>query len=128
MTSIAPEFFVGTPVYDAYRSVAPKPEDFPRFVDKMREAMGQDYDWTELVSALRTPTLIIAGDSDALPPSHAVEFFSLLGGGRSDAGWNGENLIQSQLAILLVLPTTTLFFELISCYQFFLPFLTASRR
>ena len=100
MTSIAPEFFVGTPVYDAYRSVAPKPEDFPRFVDKMREAMGQDYDWTELVSALRTPTLIIAGDSDALPPSHAVEFFSLLGGGRSDAGWNGENLIQSQLAIL----------------------------
>ncbi len=100
MTSIAPEFFLGTPVHDAYMSVAPKPEDFPRFVAKMKEAMGRDYDWTELVSALRTPTLIIAGDSDALPPSHAVEFFNLFGGGVIDAGWNGENLIPSQLAIL----------------------------
>ncbi len=50
--------------------------------------------------ALRTPTLIIAGDSDSFPPSHAVEFFNLLGGGLKDAGWNGEHLIPSQLAIL----------------------------
>ena len=81
-------------------SVAPKPEDFPRLVANTKEATGQDYDWTELVSALRTPTLIIAGDSDVLPPSHAVEFFNLLGGGRADASWNGEHLIPSQLAIL----------------------------
>src|SRR5690348_2503758 len=100
MTSIAPELFIGTPLHDAYMSVAPKPEDFPRLVAKMREAMSQDYDWTELVSALRTTTLIIAGDSDGLPPSHAVEFFNLLGGGLKDAGWNGEHLIPSQLAIL----------------------------
>jgi pimeloyl-ACP methyl ester carboxylesterase len=100
MAFIAPEFFLGTPIHDAYMSVAPKPEDFPRFVAKMKEAMSQDYDWTELVSALKTPTLLIAGDSDSFPPSHAVEFFSLLGGGKQDAGWNGENLIPSQLAIL----------------------------
>lgn len=100
MTSNGLEFFIGTPIHDAYISVAPKPEDFPRFVAKMKEAMSQDYDWTELVSALRTPTLIIASDSDALPPSHAVEFFNLFGGGLKDAGWNGENLIPSQLAIL----------------------------
>jgi pimeloyl-ACP methyl ester carboxylesterase len=100
MTSIAPEFFLGTPIHDAYMRVAPKPEDFPRFVAKMREAMSQDYDWTELVAVLRTPTLIIAGDADSLPPSHAVEFFSLLGGGKADGGWNGENVILSQLAIL----------------------------
>jgi pimeloyl-ACP methyl ester carboxylesterase len=61
---------------------------------------GPCYDWTEQVSALRTPTLIVAGDSDSLPPSHAVEFFRLLGGGKADAGWNGEHLIPSQLAIL----------------------------
>jgi pimeloyl-ACP methyl ester carboxylesterase len=100
MTSIAPEFFLGTPLHDAYLSVAPKPEDFPRFVAKMREAMSQDYDWTEPVSALKTPALVIAGDADGLPPSHAVEFFKLLGGGLKDAGWNGEHLIPSQLAIL----------------------------
>src|SRR5207247_6225796 len=96
---IAPEFFLGTPIHDAYMSVAPKPEDFPRFVAKMKEAMSQDYDWTELVSALRTPTLIIAGDSDSLPPSHAVEFFNLLGGGLKDAGWTGDDIITLNLAI-----------------------------
>jgi pimeloyl-ACP methyl ester carboxylesterase len=100
MKSIAPEFFLSTPIYDAYMSVAPKPEDFSRFVAKMKEAMSQDYDWTAFVSALNPPTLIIAGDSDGLPPSHAVEFFNLIGGGLKDAGWNGENLIPSQLAIL----------------------------
>ena len=100
MTTIAPEFFMSTPIYDAYMRVAPKPEDFPRFVANMKEALGQDYDWTERVSALRTPTLIIAGDADGLPPSHAVAFFNLFGGGLKDAGWNGEHLIPSQLAIL----------------------------
>ena len=100
MASLNPEFFVGTPPHDAYMSVAPKPEDFHRFVAKMKDAMSQDYDWTERVSALRTPILIIAGDADGLPPSHAVEFFTLLGGGLKDAGWNGERLISSQLAIL----------------------------
>jgi pimeloyl-ACP methyl ester carboxylesterase len=100
MTTIAPEFFMTTPIYDAYLRVAPKPEDFPRFVAIMKEGMSQDYDWTEQVSALKPPTLIIAGDADGLPPSHAVAFFNLLGGGLKDAGWNGEHLIASQLAIL----------------------------
>ena len=89
-----------TPIYDAYTRVAPKPEDFPRLVNNMREALSQDYDWTEQVSALRMPTLIIAGDADGLPPSHAVAFFNLLGGGLRDAGWDGAYLIPSQLAIL----------------------------
>lgn len=100
MASIAAEPFVGTPLHDGYMRVAPRPEDFPRFVAEMREAMSRDYDWTEQVSALKIPTLVVAGDSDSFPPSHAVEFFSLLGGGQADAGWNGENLIPSQLAIL----------------------------
>lgn len=52
------------------------------------------------VSALKAPILIIAGDADGLPPSQAVEFFTLPGGGLKDAGWDGANLIPSQLAIL----------------------------
>ncbi|MBA2679392.1 MAG: alpha/beta hydrolase [Ktedonobacteraceae bacterium] len=100
MTSIAPEYFIGTPIHDGYIRVAPKPEDFSRLVTIMREGMSQDYDWTKSISALKVPTLIIAGDSDAFPPSHAVEFFRLLGGGLKDAGWTGEHLIPSQLAIL----------------------------
>ena len=100
MAAFAPEFFMNTPIYDGYLRVAPKPEDFPRLVANMREALSQDYDWTEQVSALKTPMLLVAGDADGLPPSHAVAFFTLLGGGLKDAGWNGEYLVPSQLAIL----------------------------
>ncbi len=100
MTSFAPEFFVGTPLHDAYVQVAPKPEDFARLVNELREALSQDYDWRASVSPLSMPVLIIAGDADGLPPSHAVEFFKLLGGGLRDAGWDGAHLIPSQLAIL----------------------------
>src|SRR6266481_7773435 len=69
MAAIAPEIFLNTPIYEDYRRVAPKPEDFPRLVANMREALSQDYDWTEQVSALKTPTLIITGDADGLSPS-----------------------------------------------------------
>lgn len=100
MASVVPEFFIGTPMHDAYKRVAPRPEDFPRFVTTMVNGMKQDYDWTEQVAALKVPTLIIAGDADSFPPSHAVEFFTLLGGGRRDPGWTGEHMIASQLAIL----------------------------
>lgn len=120
MASIAPEFFVGTPLHDTYMNVAPKPEDFSRLVANMREALSQDYDWTEQVSALKMPTLIIAGDSDGLPPSHAVAFFTLLGGGLKDANWNGEHLIPSQLAIL---PRTT-HYDIVSRADLLLPVLS----
>lgn len=119
MASITPEGFIGTPVQDAYMDVAPRPEDFPRFVAKMQEAMSQDYDWTALVSALSIPTLIVAGDADSFPLSHAVEFFSHLGGGLKDAGWDGANLIPSQLAIL---PGTT-HYNIVSRADLLLPVL-----
>jgi hypothetical protein len=35
-----------------------------------------------------------------MPPSHAVEFFELLGGGKRDAGWDGSGMTQHRLAIL----------------------------
>ena len=100
MTASTPAFLMNMPMHEGYIRVAPKPEDFSRLVANMREALSQDYDWTEQVSPLKSPVLIIAGDADGLPPSHAVAFFTLLGGGLKDAGWNGEHLIPSQLAIL----------------------------
>jgi hypothetical protein len=44
--------------------------------------------------------LIVVGDADGLPPSHAVEFFELLGGGRRDAGWDRSGMTRHGLAIL----------------------------
>jgi pimeloyl-ACP methyl ester carboxylesterase len=100
MAAIGPESFLNTPIYEDYLRVAPKPEDFPRLAASMREALTVDYDWSGQVSALKSPTLIIAGDADGIPPSHAAAFFALLGGGLKDGGWNGERVVPSQLAIL----------------------------
>jgi pimeloyl-ACP methyl ester carboxylesterase len=46
------------------------------------------------------PVMLVIGDADGLPPSHAVEFFRLLGGGLRDASWVRSRMIQHRLAIL----------------------------
>lgn len=50
------------------------------------------------------PLILLHGDADSIPPAHAARFFALLGGGQADAGWDGSNMLTSQLAIL---PGTT---------------------
>jgi pimeloyl-ACP methyl ester carboxylesterase len=59
-----------------------------------------DYDWSAEVGRLPMPVMIVSGDADGLPPSHAVEFFELLGGGKRDAGWDGSGMTHHRLAIL----------------------------
>ncbi len=96
--------WVGSPMHQAYASVAPKPDDWPVLVDKMGQMLSQDYDWSEAVSSLMLPVMIVVGDADGVRPSHAVEFFELLGGGKGDAGFDGSGMSNSRLAIL---PATT---------------------
>ncbi len=104
MGAAAAEFMKATPIYDAYVSVAPQPENFPRLLDKMGDLLRRDYDWSEEVAALKMPVLLVVGDADGLPPSHAARFFELLGGGQRDGSWDGSGMSNSRLAIL---PATT---------------------
>jgi pimeloyl-ACP methyl ester carboxylesterase len=90
MNAAAVEFMKDTPMYELYQRVAPRPEDFGRLLDKIGEAMKQDFDWSEEVRGLKMPTLIVAADADMAPPSHYVEVFKLLDGGLRDGGWMGE--------------------------------------
>ncbi|MFG2103643.1 alpha/beta fold hydrolase [Micromonospora echinaurantiaca] len=90
VTGAAAEFMKDTPMYELYQRVAPRPEDFPRLLDKIGAAMAKDFDFTEEVRGLRVPTLVVAADADMAPPSHYVEVFNLLGGGLRDGGWAGE--------------------------------------
>jgi hypothetical protein len=46
------------------------------------------------------PVMIVIGDADGVPPSHAVEFFGLLGGGKRDANWDRSGMTHHRLAIL----------------------------
>jgi pimeloyl-ACP methyl ester carboxylesterase len=90
MDAGAAELMKQTPMYQSYVRVAPRPEDFPRLLEKMGSAMAQDYDFSDQVRALKVPTLLVAADADMFPPSHAVEVFALLDGGQRDGGWMGE--------------------------------------
>ncbi len=96
----AAEFMKQTPMYETYARLAPRPENFPRLLQKIGDAMKVDYDWSAKIKTIKAPTLIIAADSDLFPPSHAVELFGLLGGGQRDGGWDGSGMPASQLSIL----------------------------
>jgi pimeloyl-ACP methyl ester carboxylesterase len=86
----AAEFMKETPMYQLYQRVAPRPEDFPKLLDKIGASMAKDFDFADEVRGLQVPTLIVAADADMAPPSHYVEVFKLLGGGVRDGGWMGE--------------------------------------
>ena len=96
----AAEMLKQTPMYQAYASLAPRPEDWPRLLGKIGEMMKVDFDLSKEVAGLTVPTLIVAGDADIFPPAHAVEVFGLLGGGKRDGGWDGSGQPKSRLAIL----------------------------
>jgi pimeloyl-ACP methyl ester carboxylesterase len=97
--AIAP-MMSSTPLYQTYKAVAPKPEDFPRLLDAMGDFMRQRYDWSADVVRLTMPVMLVFGDADSIRPAHQIKFYELLGGGTRDAGWNRENMSPNRLAIV----------------------------
>lgn len=94
------ESMKGTPMHESYVAIAPNPDEFPILLDRIGDLMRTPYDWTEDVSTLTMPVMLVYGDSDMYRPEHIVEFYQLLGGGLRDAGWMRENMSQNRLAIL----------------------------
>ena len=90
VNAAAAEFMKETPMYELYQRVAPRPEDFPRLLDKIGALMSQDFDLSEDVRGIQVPTLVMAADADMAPPSHYAEVFKMLDGGLRDGGWMGE--------------------------------------
>ncbi|CAA9284197.1 MAG: hypothetical protein AVDCRST_MAG93-3409 [uncultured Chloroflexia bacterium] len=104
MSAAAAPFMEQTPMYQSYKEIAPRPENFPVLLDKIGESMRRPYDWSDEIAAMTIPTLIVAGDADAFSPAHAAQFFELLGGGKKDGSWDRSGMSNSRLAIL---PNTT---------------------
>jgi len=100
LTVATAEAMKQTPMYQTYSRIAPRPEDWPRLLDKIGVAIKLDFDFSTQIAGIKAPTLIVAGDADIFPPAHAVEMFGLLGGGQRDGGWDGSGRPKSQLAIL----------------------------
>ncbi len=89
-----------SPMYEDYKRIAPRVEDWPVLVTQLADLLHQDYDWSAEIRGLSMPVMLVIGDADGLPPSHAVEFFGLLDGGKRDASWDGSGMTQHRLAIL----------------------------
>jgi pimeloyl-ACP methyl ester carboxylesterase len=85
--------------YKTYAAVAPRPEDWELHVSRVGELLRHDYDWSAGIADITARVLLVFGDHDAIRPAHIVEFFTLLGGGLSDPGWDGS-AGSAQLAIL----------------------------
>ncbi|HEX8034858.1 MAG TPA: alpha/beta hydrolase, partial [Ktedonobacterales bacterium] len=97
-----PEDLAGTPFYEEYERIAPRPQDFPRLFAKLNQLDRTRQDWPpQAIQAIKAPTLLIIGDSDIVRPEHSVELFHLLGGG---VPGDLTGLPRSQLAVL---PGTT---------------------
>ena len=70
-----------TPMYKSYVEVAPRPDDFPKLLDKMGAYMRKTYDWSADVEKLTMPVMLIYADSDMIRLDHSVKFYQLFGGG-----------------------------------------------
>src|SRR5256886_1877726 len=103
MDAMGPEtadFLMQSPMYQAYQQLAPRVEDWPVLVRQLAEALKIDYDWAPGIPGLSMPVLLVVCDAAGIPPSHAVEFFGLLGGGKRDANWDRSGMTHHRLAIL----------------------------
>jgi pimeloyl-ACP methyl ester carboxylesterase len=99
---MTPEAFAGSPFEKAYTAIAPRPQDFPKLIGRIKEMDSKSFAWPEkTIGAIKAPALIVIGDSDIIRPEHAVSLFRLLGGG---VAGDMVGLRPSQLAIL---PATT---------------------
>lgn len=104
MSSAGFEAMRHSPMYEAWSAVAPDRDSFRALMDKTGDLQRRPYDWSEEVTHLESPTLLVYGDADSISPSHAAEFYALLGGGLKDPGWDGSSRAAAELAIL---PATT---------------------
>lgn len=74
--------------------------DWERLLGKLGALLAQDYDWSDGVAALETPTMLVFADADSITPEHMVEFYRLLGGGQRDAGLDGALRPAARLAVV----------------------------
>jgi pimeloyl-ACP methyl ester carboxylesterase len=96
--TITPEMFAGSPAEQAYRELAPDPDDFPALVRKIVALLSAPHDWSaDAIRAIAAPTLIVVGDADLIRLEHAAELFHLRGGG---AIGDFAELPDSRLAVL----------------------------
>jgi pimeloyl-ACP methyl ester carboxylesterase len=96
--TMTPDMFVGGPMEEEWKKLAPDPNGFRAFAERLIQLEKEPMAWEEDVKELDIPVLIIAGDADVSTLEHSVAMFRLLGGGVM--GDMGVSLPASRLAVL----------------------------
>lgn len=102
LDTTSPEALVGSEWHRAYLEVAPEPQNWQALVAKTGD-LDRSFDgWrAEDLESMKTPALLLIGDSDLVRPEHTVEMFRLLGGGVVG------DLVDMPTSQLAVLPGTS---------------------
>jgi pimeloyl-ACP methyl ester carboxylesterase len=109
------------PFEEQWKALAPNPDAFESFIEKMIALEHEEFNWREGVEALETPVLLITSDADVTVLEHSVELFRLLGGGIM--GDMGVPLPKSRLAILPATSHTAIITQTDLLMGFIEPFL-----
>jgi pimeloyl-ACP methyl ester carboxylesterase len=76
------EIMKGSPWYEEYQQIAPRPQDFPVLFAKKSEMDKTLWEIPdEVIAAIKQPVLVAVGDADLTIAEHAIRMFRLLGGG-----------------------------------------------
>ena len=71
------------PFRNAYRSVAPKPVDWPLLIEKVKAMWAGFKGWPEAeIRSLKAPLMVMLGDDDFIRPEHALELVRMVLMGR----------------------------------------------
>jgi pimeloyl-ACP methyl ester carboxylesterase len=101
-----------TPMYEMYTQLMPDAQaHWRKTVTQMANFIGNDFDWSDEIGKIKSPTLLAMGDWDAVRTSHVASFFELLGGGKQDAGWDGSGMNANRLAIIPGITHYTMFMD-----------------
>lgn len=115
------DMFLKMPFADEYRKLAPNPDGFRGLVEKLIALEKEPMSWKADVMKIKTPVLIISGDSDAATLEHSVSMFRLLGGGVM--GDMGVPLPASRLAVIPATAHTAVITQTDMLLSFIEPFL-----
>lgn len=91
----AAKFMNQSPLYQLYLNI-----DWAVLLTKLGDLLKKDYDWSKDIASIKSPMTLVFADADAVRTEHITEFFSLLGGGKIDAGLDGTSRPKAWLAIL----------------------------
>jgi pimeloyl-ACP methyl ester carboxylesterase len=89
-----------SPMYELYVQIAPDPSLWAKSLDQIGSLKAREFDWLPEMSSIKSKTIIIAGDWDAVKMTHLTEMFAKLGGGLQDAMWDNSGMNANRMALL----------------------------